>query len=329
MPTEMPLVSVVVPNYNYEKFLPQRLQSIVGQTYKNIEIIILDDCSTDNSMQVIEAFAQNEPRVVSITRNDKNGGSPFRQWQKGIAMAKGEFIWIAESDDDADISLLSKCVEQLMQNDNATLCYTGSYTIDENNNKLNKEFDNWTKEHLKQPIATYNGNTFVKQNMYWLNYIYNASCVVFRRSAALNVQNNRWVDMHSCGDWHFWTELATLGDVITIREKLNRFRRHSNSVTAQSSSMDAKFKTALKECMDLTFGIERRFGIDSYRKAISHGSYMLLYKRQKLSAETKAELVSYLSNNSKNIRAEYILYRIYRFLKKFFKSLDLIRKDRL
>lgn len=329
MSTEMPLVSVVVPNYNYEKFLPQRLQSIAEQTYKNIEIIILDDCSTDNSMQVIESFAKNESRIASIVRNDKNSGSPFKQWQKGILMAKGEFVWIAESDDYAERNFLSECVEQLLLNSNATLCYTGSDAINENNNMLNTDFDNWTDKHQKHRTSTYNGNQFVKQNMYWLNYIYNASCVVFRRSAALDVQNSKWVNMQSCGDWHFWTEMAMQGDVVTIREKLNKFRRHTNSVTAQSSSTDAKFRIAMKECMELTINIEKKFGIDSYRKAISHGNYLLLYKRQKLSAETKAELISFLTANAENLWAEYILYRIYRFLKKFFKSLDIIKTDRL
>ena len=328
MSNSKPMVSVIVPNYNHSKFLEKRIDSILNQTYQDFELILLDDKSTDNSVDILRRYAQN-PKVTAIEINEENSGSTFKQWEKGINMAQGKYIWLAESDDYADCDFLSKCVEQLQLNSNATLCYTGSDAIDDNNNKLNIDFDKWTTEDQKHRVSTYNGNQFVKRNMYWHNYIYNASGVIFRRSVALGIQNNKWVNMCTCGDWYFWTEMAIQGDVVIIREKLNKFRQHSNSVIAQACVADSKFKIAWEESMEITFDIERRFNIDSYRRAISHGTYLIRYKRKTLSAKTKSELISYLSNNTKNLWAEYILYRIYRFMKKFFKSLDIIETDRL
>lgn len=86
MVSNHPLVSVIVPNYNHARFLEERMESVLGQTYQNIEVIILDDCSTDNSREVIEKY-RNNPKVAKIVYNDANSGSPFRQWKKGMELA--------------------------------------------------------------------------------------------------------------------------------------------------------------------------------------------------------------------------------------------------
>ena len=77
----MPKVTVVTPNYNHARYLPQRLDSILAQTYQDFELIILDNASTDNSREVIESYAK-DPRVKAIF-NAKNNGSTFKQWKLG------------------------------------------------------------------------------------------------------------------------------------------------------------------------------------------------------------------------------------------------------
>ena len=96
----MPTVSVIVPNYNHARYLRQRIESVLGQTYQDFEVILLDDCSTDESRSVLGEYAK-DPRV-RIEFNEKNSGSTFKQWNKGVRLARGEYIWIAESDDYAD-----------------------------------------------------------------------------------------------------------------------------------------------------------------------------------------------------------------------------------
>ncbi|MDR1783951.1 MAG: glycosyltransferase, partial [Dysgonamonadaceae bacterium] len=98
-------VSVILPNYNHARFLEQRIQSIVDQTFQEFELIILDDCSTDDSRGIIENYRDN-PKVSQIIYNEQNSGSTFKQWIKGINAAKGEYIWLAESDDWAENDFL-------------------------------------------------------------------------------------------------------------------------------------------------------------------------------------------------------------------------------
>ena len=107
---QYPLVSVIIPNYNHARFLIERIDSVLNQSYKNFEIIVLDDKSTDNSVEIIMKYSNNK-HVSQIVINDENSGSPFLQWQKGFKLAKGELVWIAESDDycvDNDVGILIK-----------------------------------------------------------------------------------------------------------------------------------------------------------------------------------------------------------------------------
>ena len=92
------MVSIIVPNYNHARFLPERLNSIFNQTFQDYEVILLDDASTDNSVEILNRYAAN-PKVSHFIVNQENSGSPFKQWKRGIDLARGEFVWIAESDD--------------------------------------------------------------------------------------------------------------------------------------------------------------------------------------------------------------------------------------
>ena len=102
---KQPFVSVIIPNYNHAQYLEQRLDSVFGQTYPNYEVIFLDDCSKDNSLEVINRY-KNNPHLSQIVVNETNYGNTFKQWDKGINLAKGEIIWIAESDDYCELTML-------------------------------------------------------------------------------------------------------------------------------------------------------------------------------------------------------------------------------
>ena len=84
------LVSVIIPNYNHARYLDERIQSVLNQTYQNFEVIILDDKSTDNSREVIEKYRAH-PKIVHIIYNEINSGSTFRQWEKRNREGKGRF----------------------------------------------------------------------------------------------------------------------------------------------------------------------------------------------------------------------------------------------
>ena len=107
------MVSVIIPNYCHAPYLRQRIDSVLAQSYPDFEVVLLDDCSTDGSREVIERY-RNHPRIKQIVYNDRNGGSAFAQWRKGFALTQGEYIWIAESDDYADPAFLERCVRSSM-----------------------------------------------------------------------------------------------------------------------------------------------------------------------------------------------------------------------
>ena len=118
-----PLVSVIIPNYNHAQYLEKRIDTVLNQTYQNIEVIILDDKSTDNSLEVIEQY-RNHPKVAQIVVNEQNTGSPFKQWDMGINLANGELIWIAESDDYNELIFLEELIAEWNRHSNVVLAFS-------------------------------------------------------------------------------------------------------------------------------------------------------------------------------------------------------------
>src|SRR5215472_5279718 len=127
--TGSPKVSVVVPNYNHARFLRQRLGSIVEQTYQDFELILLDDCSTDDSRTILEEYMHDAR--VRLEFNQTNSGNAFKQWNRGMTLAQGEYVWVAESDDYADPQLLERLVTVLDANPAVMLAYCRSWRVNE------------------------------------------------------------------------------------------------------------------------------------------------------------------------------------------------------
>ena len=116
----MPLVSIIIPNYNHAPFLRQRIDSVLNQSFQDFELIFLDDRSTDGSRDIIESY-RNDPHVSHVVFNEVNTGSAFSQWKKGIGLATGEWIWIAESDDWAEPDFLSTMLAESANHPNCGL----------------------------------------------------------------------------------------------------------------------------------------------------------------------------------------------------------------
>src|SRR5579864_3099606 len=123
----MPKVSVIVPNYNHARFLPRRIDSVLQQTFQNFELILLDDCSTDDSRSILSSYA-DDPRV-RIEFNEANSGSVFKQWNKGVRLAQGEYVWMAESDDYADNRLLQRLTAVLDAEPEVAYAYCRSWSV--------------------------------------------------------------------------------------------------------------------------------------------------------------------------------------------------------
>lgn len=126
---EQPTLSVVMPNYNHARFLPEALRAILAQSYRPLEVIVIDDGSTDNSVEVIEDFAHEDP-LVRLYRNDQNRG-PLFSGNRGLEMASGEYVYGAAADDKVLPGFFEKSMSLLARYPQAGLCSTLSRLIDE------------------------------------------------------------------------------------------------------------------------------------------------------------------------------------------------------
>ena len=231
-----PLVSVIVPNYNHSKYLDGRIKSILNQTFPDFELILLDDASTDNSIEILYKY-KNNPHVTHFVINDKNSGYVFRQWEKGISLAKGKYIWIAESDDLAEPEFLEKTVNLLECHQEANLCFCGSYQIDEDGkNSTIYDFDKRMMPDFDPACRSYifDSDFFIRHYMVWSNTIYNASGTIFRKDALRQEYFRMIESCKYCGDWIFWEKIIGDSKVIILKDKLNRFRIHGGSTTSKA-----------------------------------------------------------------------------------------------
>ena len=224
-----PLVSVIVPNFNHAQYLPQRLDSILNQTYSDYELIILDDCSSDESRQVISQYQKKYPQISNCF-NKENSGTPFKQWNLGVGLAKGDFIWIAESDDFADVNFLSSVVPVLEKNPNVAIVHCLTQRVDENGDILQTKKNHfpmgchprWKKDFINS------GDKEVSHFLAKANTIINVSGCLLRKTCYME---SGWADetMKYCADWYLYIRMLKKYDIAYVAGPLNYFRRHNMS----------------------------------------------------------------------------------------------------
>ena len=122
------LVSIIMPNYNSEKYVEATIKSVLSQTYQNWELLFVDDCSTDSSLEIVRAFSDDRIRILSM---EENGGAALAR-NKAIENANGRWIAFLDSD---DLWVPEKLEKQIayMQNKGISFSYTDYEVIDENN----------------------------------------------------------------------------------------------------------------------------------------------------------------------------------------------------
>ena len=217
-----PLVSVIIPNYNHAQYLEKRIDTVLNQTYQNIEVIILDDKSTDNSLEVIEQY-RNHPKVAQIVVNEQNTGSPFKQWDMGINLAKGELIWIAESDDYNELTFLEELITEWNKHNDVVVAFSNYVMF------WGEEFSKY-KERKNQ---CFKGDRFVRNRQARGNYILNASGALFSKQK-YNKISKEFLNYKSAGDYMFWVEMLKYGSVVKVNKNLTYWRQHNTSVTSKN-----------------------------------------------------------------------------------------------
>lgn len=227
----MPEVSVIVPNYNHSGFLPKRIESILDQTFQDFEIILLDDCSTDGSVGILEKYAQNK-KVTVFLKNLQNSGSTFSQLKKGALAASGKYLWIAESDDWADKYFLEKTFKEMSPS--TGIVYTQSYIINDHNEiqYLNtKHTDNIDPDKWRSGFHE-KGTTVINSYFISRNIIPNMSAALIRKADFLEAVEN--VRLKYLGDWLIYCKILLKKDLAYISEPLNYYRQHSGTVRSRA-----------------------------------------------------------------------------------------------
>ena len=229
-------VSVVVPNYNYARFMNQRIYSILNQNYKLHELIILDDKSKDNSIEEINKIVNKIKKYVNVKTiyNEKNSGSAFKQWKKGFEEATGDYIWIAEADDYCEPNLIKNLVKPIKNNKNIMISYSDTAFIDTVGNitmkSINNEIDIQRTNHWKYNYVN-NGLDEINNYSFLINSIANVSSCIIKKgdySKFLSAAGK----YKQAGDWLLYVEIMALGDIAYTSKALNYYRLHGNNVSA-------------------------------------------------------------------------------------------------
>lgn len=223
----MPKVSVIIPNYNHARFLPQRIESVLNQTFSDFEVLLMDDCSSDNSVEVMQNYAARDSRIALVI-NEKNSGSTFAQWNKGVSLAQGEYIWMAESDDYCALTLLERLVPLLDKNPNVGIAFAQSYIVDEASEIVNSFNENYKfiyKSNRWDNDFMQSGPRECADYLIFSNTIPNASGALMRKSV-YEEAGGAETTWKLNGDWFFYVKMLLRSDLAFVSDHLNYFRKH-------------------------------------------------------------------------------------------------------
>lgn len=228
----MPKVSIIVVNYNYARYLNERIQSFLNQTYQDFELIIIDNGSTDNSKEIINKYKEEQRVIIQLFSENIH---PFYRWNDAIDSTQGEYLVIAASDDSCDPRLLERLVEKLDKNHSVGLAFAQSWEVDHQGNRLRSCKE--TTDHLNEERWS---QDFIDEGKKECEYLFlqctipNPSGAVLRRTIVdqagrLNTQ------MRLCSDWLLWAKMLTVSDIAFVSEPLNYFRVFTDGISLRQN----------------------------------------------------------------------------------------------
>lgn len=256
---EKPLVSIVFTSYNHKEYLRQALDSLVNQTYPNLEIIIIDDCSTDGSQEILKEYEHYDNIDLKLQTN--NSGSYVKASNYGASFAKGEYILFAQCDDFAESNQIQKLLEVFEKNPSIGVVFSKSNLVDENGTVFNDDFLGRERSFKKK--VSNDGLIKGKEMKEFLSF----SCVIPNLSAALikadlfrkiNGLSDKYLVV---ADWEFWLDLTEETDFYYVSEPLNYFRQHATTIRSS-----IKMKTQIVEIYKMFYNHLLKNNLDSIQK---------------------------------------------------------------
>lgn len=235
----IPLVSIGIPNFNYAHYICSTLDSVVNQTYRNIELIIVDDLSTDNSIKVIDDWINKYrgPMKVIFIKNTKNSGLT-RVCNQILNAANGKYFQPLDADDQIFPDKIENQVDLLESSNNAAFVYSNMTVINENGIEI---YDDYLKKIGYDENNMPNGNIF--NQLFEFNFVPLPS-VLINIDAAKEIGG--FDENLGVQDYYLWLKLSEKYNVIFDNRKTAIYREHLNSMSASPETNPRFFESVLK-----------------------------------------------------------------------------------
>ncbi len=244
-----PAISIIVPSYRHASYLRERMDSLLAQSHTDWEMLMIDDCSPDDSAAVLRDYA-GDPRVT-LRVHERNRGLNVTI-NEGLDWARGEYVHIAESDDTVADTLLERLAALLAGRPETGIAHAGLDVIDAEGKHLWPYRDRLpadVRAHLSRDYTSAGLDEF-RRLVVGVNHIGNCSGVLFRR-ACYERFGGRDRRFRQTADWHMWMRYCLGWDVAYIAEPLVRWRRHKASVRREISRLEKEqnYYATMRDCL--------------------------------------------------------------------------------
>ncbi|MCW3084105.1 MAG: putative glycosyl transferase [Bacteroidetes bacterium] len=265
------LVSICIPTYNGEQYLKECLDTVLAQTYTNLEIIVVDDCSKDATAAIIEEYIRKDKRI-KLYRNPENLGL-VGNWNKCLELAQGEWIKFIFQDD----LVKPDCIEKQINgaNGHSFVVCDREFIFDDKVPEAIKAYYNGPLLALKKMISTGKNifitaaeiSNYAAANIS-LNFIGEPTAVLFKKEAVkkYGIFN---ADLSQICDLEYWLRIATAEGLVYIPEELVSFRIHASSTTSQNVISNTKFKPRYIDVILLAHEFLHGNEFETFRNSIS------------------------------------------------------------
>lgn len=240
-----PLVSVIVPVYNHEKFIGETIKSVMSQTYKNWELLVVDDCSTDGSWEIIQEWTKKDSRIKAFRNNENKGLIP--NWEFLIDNSKGNYIAFLEGDDYFCKDNLKKKIEIFEKYPDLGMVYCNFSIVNESGVDIMKDY------YSKQKIKTFR-NEKIKPEEYLLSSLAPFSTysqIMITREVIKNIGLPRSLDQEAKiflpSDWDFNFRTSINNKIYFVDENLLQYRKHSSNNSSNTIKASEHYELLFKD----------------------------------------------------------------------------------
>ena len=232
--TSTPLVSVIVACFNSERYLATAIESVLAQTYRNLEIVMVDDCSTDGTVELIRSYQQHDDRIRLI-QHDSRGGRPAITKNTGLKAIRGDFVCFLDHDDYYAPNKISVLLGQLITHSNCVAAFHEIDLVDEKGHFISRYLDNFTTEAKQFLIPASNGVYLGSERFFAFQSIHYAAMHTISVMIAVERlgHDQLFFDQRYkvCDDTDLWLRLGLAGTVVYVDNSLASYRQHDTNIT--------------------------------------------------------------------------------------------------